>query len=161
MIAVALMGLSRRLALLTAAMAIVLVLGATAVASHWAEISRLEDYRLETVELAHTLADDLSNLRPPGNPAAIARGLAAWSKDRIEETHARAFLFPQGRSGRASLAGASDSAFGARTIVFHRAVLLAGATDVTLERGENPAWRALVPVHSGTTPTLLDAFVST
>ena len=91
------MGLPRRLAALAALMAILLVLGATDLASRWSERTRLEDYRLETVELAHTLADDLARVRPAGEPAALARGLAAWSKDRIEEAHARAYLLPAAR----------------------------------------------------------------
>ena len=50
------MGLPRRLALLTAVMAVLLVLGATEIALSWSARTRLEDFRLESVPLAHTLA---------------------------------------------------------------------------------------------------------
>src|SRR5258708_34508618 len=105
MIAVALMGLSRRLALLTAAMAIVLVLGATAVASHWAEISRLEDYRLETGELPHPPPAGPSHPRPPGNPPATPRGLAARARYPLQETPPAASPFPAARTAPPRPAG--------------------------------------------------------
>ena len=155
------MGLPRRLAALAALMAIVLVLGATDLASRWSERTRLEDYRLETVELAHTLADDLARVRPAGEPAALARGLAAWSKDRIEEAHARAFLFPHGSSGPAVFAGASDDSFAYAPSTVASAALEHGRTQILRERGRAPGWRAFVPFKSGDTPAALEVFVST
>jgi len=155
------MGLPRRLAALAALMAILLVLGATDLASRWSETTRLEDYRLETVELAHTLADDLARVRPAGEPAALARGLSAWSKDRIEEAHARAFLFPHGSSGPPVFAGASDDSFAHAPSTVATAALAGGRTQVLHERGHTPGWRAFVPFKSGDTPAALEVFVST
>jgi signal transduction histidine kinase len=152
------MGLPRRLAALAALMAILLVLGATDLASRWSETTRLEDYRLETVELAHTLADDLARVRPAGEPAAIARGLTAWSKDRIEEAHARAFLFPKGAP---VFAGASDDSFAHVPSTVANAALAGGRTQILHEKGRAPGWRAFVPFHSGDTPAVLEVFVST
>src|SRR5262245_14261249 len=150
------MGLPRRLAVLAALMAIALVLGTTDLASRWSERTRLEDYRLETVELAHTLADDLARVRPAADPAAIARGISAWSKDRIEETHARAYLLPE-RSVPV-FAGATDDSFAHAPMRFDRASITENRTYVEHEGG---GWRAVVPFRSGTTPAALEVFVST
>lgn len=150
------MGLPRRLAVLAALMAIALVLGTTDLASRWSERTRLEDYRLETVELAHTLADDLARVRPAGEPQAIARGISAWSKDRIEEAHARAFLLPAGRGP--VFAGASDDSFAHAPVRLDRAALAEERTGIVREED---GWRTLVPFRSGTTPAALEVFVST
>src|SRR6187549_3169078 len=127
------MGLPRRLAVLAALMAIALVLGTTDLASRWSERTRLEDYRLETVELAHTLADDLARVRPAGEPQAIARGISSWSKDRIEEAHARAFLLPRGKAP--VFAGASDDSFAHVPVRLDRAALTEERTGVVHEQG--------------------------
>jgi signal transduction histidine kinase len=140
-------------------MAIALVLGATDLASRWSERTRLEDYRLETVELAHTLADDLARVRPAGEPAALARGLSAWSKDRIEEAHARAFLLPA--PGNPIFAGASDDSFARSPVHLDRPALHGNQTLVVHEQGHASGWRATVPFMSGTTPAALEVFVST
>jgi len=58
------MGLSRRLALLTAVIAVALVLGATEVALRWSERSRLDDRRRESVELATSWSEYLSRVAP-------------------------------------------------------------------------------------------------
>jgi signal transduction histidine kinase len=150
------MGLPRRLAVLAALMAIALVLGTTDLASRWSERTRLEDYRLETVELAHTLADDLARVRPAGEPLAIARGISSWSKDRIEEAHARAFLLPPGKAP--VFAGASDDSFAHVPVRLDRAALAEERTGIVHEQG---GWRALVPFRSGATPAALEVFVST
>ena len=82
------MGLPRRLAALTAVMAILLVLGATEIALWWSARTRLEDFRLESVALANTLASLLVRIAPTGNPAALAQGLEGWSHHRITESQA-------------------------------------------------------------------------
>jgi signal transduction histidine kinase len=150
------MGLPRRLAVLAALMSIALVLGTTDLASRWSERTRLEDYRLETVELAHTLADDLARVRPAGEPAAIARGISAWSKDRIEEAHARAWLLPPGETP--VFAGASDDSFAHTPVRLDRAALADARTEIVHDAG---GWRAHVPFRSGATPAALEVFVST
>ena len=117
--------------------------------------TRLEDYRLETVELAHTLADDLARVRPAGDPAAIARGISAWSKDRIEETHARAWLLPNGRT---EFAGATDDSFARTPVKLDRAALAEQRTTIV---HDGTGWHAVVPFHSDDTPAALEVFVST
>jgi len=66
------MGLSRRLALLTAVIAVALVLGATEVALRWSERSRLDDRRRESVELATSWSEYLSRVAPNGEPETFA-----------------------------------------------------------------------------------------
>ena len=68
------MGLPRRLAVLTAVMAILLVTGATEIALWWSGRTRLEDFRLETVALANTLASLLVRSAPHGDSASLATG---------------------------------------------------------------------------------------
>ncbi|HEX5575060.1 MAG TPA: hypothetical protein VFX42_04245, partial [Gemmatimonadales bacterium] len=99
------MGLPRRLAFLTAIMAVLLVLGATEIALSWSARTRLEDFRLESVALANTLASLLMREAPTGNPESLAQGVAGWSRHRLTESQAtvyvarRGVLVPAGSSG--------------------------------------------------------------
>src|SRR5262249_20885220 len=65
------MGLPVRLALLTAAMAVGLVLAATEIALSWSHRSRLDDLRMESEALAGTLATYLLRIAPTGDPDAL------------------------------------------------------------------------------------------
>ncbi|HEU5154452.1 MAG TPA: hypothetical protein VFU03_06965, partial [Gemmatimonadales bacterium] len=82
------MGLIHRLAVLTAAMAILLVLGSTEIALSWSERSRLDDLRSESVALAETWAKYITRLAPTGDSTAIAQGLAGWPSQHITTTSA-------------------------------------------------------------------------
>src|SRR5438034_11224829 len=82
------MGLATRLAILTALLAVCLVLTATEVALRLSQGSRLDDFREESVALASTLATFLMRIAPTGNPEQVQQGLAGWSRHRITETRA-------------------------------------------------------------------------
>ena len=86
------LGLPRRLAAITALLAILLVAGATEVGLSLAERSRLEDLRAESVDLANTLAAYLTRIAPTGEPSALRVGLAGWSRRHITETTAIVFV---------------------------------------------------------------------
>ena len=108
------MGLPRRLAFLTAIMAVLLVLGATEIALSWSARTRLEDFRLESVALANTLASLLVRAAPTGN----AQSLTQASRDGPASDHriaghgvsslAKGTLVPAASSGTDSRSGRQD-----------------------------------------------------
>ena len=151
------MGLPRRLALLTAIMAILLVLGATEIALSWSARTRLEDFRLESVALANTLASLLMREAPTGNPESLAQGIEGWSRHRLTESQATVYvlrhgvLIPAGSSGGPPLA-ADRTAY---------TTLARRATDVRLVGGNDPGWQVLVPLGVAHTYGVLNVRVST
>src|SRR3954451_23940507 len=86
------MGLPRRLAFLTAIMAVLLVLGATEIALSWSARTRLEDFRLESVALANTLASLLVRAAPTGNVQSLTGTLEGWAHHRLTESQATVYL---------------------------------------------------------------------
>jgi signal transduction histidine kinase len=152
------LGLARRLAFLTAIMAVLLVLGATEIALSWSARTRLEDFRLESVALANTLASFLVRIAPTGNPASLAQGLEGLSRHRI--TEAQAAVFVQQKSGLvlAARSGFSDTATApdlASQVLTHRAPV------VRLLQGEQPGWQVLLPLGSVRPYGILELRVST
>ena len=101
------MGLSRRLALLTAIMAVLLVLAATELSTYLSEEERLDDYRGESIALAESWAALLEHGAPTGDAAAVQAALARWPAERLARTQAVVFattpagLIAIGRSPRA------------------------------------------------------------
>jgi signal transduction histidine kinase len=152
------LGLARRLAFLTAVMAVLLVLGATEIALSWSARTRLEDFRLESVELANTLASLLVRIAPTGNPASLAQGLEGLSRHRI--TDAQAAVYVQQRSGLvlAARSGFSDTATApgpAGQVLTHRTPI------VRLLGGEQPGWQVLLPLGTLRPYGILEVRVST
>jgi two-component system, NtrC family, sensor kinase len=151
------MGLPRRLALLTAIMAVLLVLGATEIALSWSARTRLEDFRLESVALANTLASLLVRAAPNGNPASLSQSLEGWSRHRITESQATVYvlrgsnLVPAASSGERPLAPSqlAYQALGRRS------------TEVRLLGGSDPGWQVLVPLGATTPYGILEVRVST
>lgn len=152
------MGLPRRLAFLTAIMAVLLVLGATEVALSWSARTRLEDFRLESVALANTLASLLVREAPTGNPESLAQGIEGWSRHRLTESQATVYvvragaLVPVASSGAGPI-GPADQA--ARQAITRR------STEVRLLGGVDPGWQVLVPLGPSRPYGVLDVHVST
>lgn len=152
------MGLPRRLAFLTAVMAILLVLGATEVALSWSARTRLEDFRLESVALANTLASLLVRTAPTGNAASLAQGLEGWSKHRITESQAIVYvrkgpaLVPAASSGLPDSTPAGSAVY--RTLALRTSV-------VRLLGGAAPAWEVILPLGAAKPFGVLDVRVST
>lgn len=86
------MGLSRRLALLTAIMSVLLVLGATEVSLRLSERSRLEDYHNESAELAQSWATFLTTAAPTGDIAALRDAFQGWPTETITRLQAVVLL---------------------------------------------------------------------
>lgn len=152
------LGLARRLAFLTAAMAVLLVLGATEIALSWSARTRLEDFRLESVSLANTLASLLVRFAPTGNPVALAQGLEGWSRHRINESRAAVYVLRDGRLSFAAASGTSDSP-GAGPEAYE--ALAAHAAQVLLHTGQNPGWQVVLPLGSPRAYGVLDVRIST
>ena len=152
------MGLPRRLAFLTAIMAILLVLGATEIALSWSARTRLEDFRLESVALANTLASLLVRAAPSGNVESLTQTIAGWSKHRLTESQATvyvargAILVPAATSGSGPLESPDKAAYAGYT---------RRATEVQLVGGLDPGWQVVVPLGAPRPYGVLDVHVST
>ena len=152
------MGLPRRLAVLTAAMAIVLVTGATEIALWWSARTRLEDFRLETVTLANTLATLLVRSAPHGEAAGLTQGLEGWSRHRGTESQAMVYVFRGSRLVPAAASGLPDSTPAGR---WAYAALTRRAPEVHLHGGASPAWQVVLPLGMPRPYGVLDVRVST
>ena len=140
------MGLPARLAALTAALAVVLVVGATEVALSWSGRIRREDLRLESVALANALAAYLARNAPTGNPEEIAQGLDDWAGRRSTQTRAWVTLrAPTGvrQVQSPGIAGALPAPDAADSVALAR-----GATEVHYHDHGEPGWHVAVPIGS-------------
>lgn len=152
------MGLPRRLAFLTAVMAVMLVLGATEIALSWSARTRLEDFRLESVALANTLASLLVREAPTGKAESLVQGIESWSRHRITASDAAVYLFrggalvPVASSGAGTIPPANRAAY--QSLSRH-------STEVHLLGGSDPGWQVLVPLGSVRPYGVLDVRVST
>ena len=152
------LGLARRLAFLTAIMAVLLVLGATEIALSWSARTRLEDFRLESVAIANTLASFLVRIAPTGNPASLAQGLEGLSRHRITESQAAVYVRQGSGLVLAARSGFSDSLQVpdvAREVLIHRSPV------VRLLHGDQPGWQVLLPLGSVRPYGVLEVRVST
>ncbi len=139
------MGLSRRLAILAAGMAIALVLVVTEVSLSLSERSRLEDLRLEAMAVASTLADYLNRAAPSGDPAALESALATWAGLHLRQTSAT--VYARGKTGQLGLAGATDSLTPPRLAPEDERAFLRNQEEVWQEQGDHPAWHVAEPLH--------------
>ena len=152
------MGLPRRLAVLTAVMAVLLVTGATEIALWWSGRTRLEDFRLETVALANTLASLLVRSAPRGDSASLAQGLEGWARHRSNDSQAIVYLVRGQHLAPVAASGASDT-----TPATHvpYAALAHRSTEVMLHQGTLPGWEVAVPLGMPRMFGVLDVRVST
>jgi signal transduction histidine kinase len=152
------MGLPRRLAFLTAVMAVLLVLGATEIALSWSARTRLEDFRLESVALANTLASLLVRAAPTGNVESLTQSIEGWSRHRITESQAAVYVLQ--RTTLTPVASSGDRLNGPPDQTAYDA-LRGRSTVVRLLRGDDPGWRVLVPLGAARPYGVLDVRVST
>jgi len=152
------MGLPRRLAFLTAVMAVLLVLGATEIALSWSARTRLEDFRLESVALANTLASLLVRAAPTGNAETLAGSLEGWARHRLTESQATIYL---ARSSTLVPIASSGTAPAQAPVHDAYTALTRRETIVRLVTGSDPAWRVLVPLGGARPYGVLQVSVST
>lgn len=115
--------LPRRMALLTAALAVLLVVGSTEIGLRLSERARLDDLEEESVDLAITLAAYLTRIAPTGEPSALLVGIGGWSRRHITETSAVAYVLDEGQLLPAAV---SDSSVSVEPTEFDRQALIDG-----------------------------------
>jgi signal transduction histidine kinase len=153
------MGLVGRLAILTAAFTILLVLGATEISLSWSARSRVEDFREDAVSLSTTLAALLSSVAPTGDSQQLSRALDEWSARRLGPAR-RAWIYVVD-NGRLVPVASSDSLARAPDDTDYDA-LARGATVTVLRDGHDPGWQVAAPLGSPGRPYgVLDISVST
>jgi signal transduction histidine kinase len=152
------LSLPRRLAVITAVLAILLVAGATELALSLSERSRLEDLQVESVDLATTLAVYLTRLAPTGEPTALAVGLGGWSRRHITETKAIVFLV---KGNDLHPAAASDSTISDSASELDRQSLLLRKPVAWFQETPEPAWEIAVPLGAMHLYGVLHVHVST
>ncbi|HXI20837.1 MAG TPA: hypothetical protein VNH46_07115, partial [Gemmatimonadales bacterium] len=138
------LGLPRRVAGITALLAVLLVVGSTELALSLAERSRLQDLRQESIELAVTLSAYLGRIAPTGEPSALGVGLGGWSRRHLTKTTAVVYVI----RGRDSLvqAAASEGAITRPATALDQEALRARAPAVRFRSDSTPAWEVAVPV---------------
>lgn len=141
------LALAARLAVLTAVMAVALVLGATEIALSWSERSRLADSRRESRALASALASYLTRIAPRGNRDSLEMEFRRWAHQDLTGIEATVFL----REGNTLVAFiAVDSSLLDRAP--SRLNYLALASDSALDRfetGDDPAWHVATKLPLG------------
>ena len=138
-----LMSLSTRLALLTAAFALLLVLGTTEISLSLSERSRLDDLRRESVALAQSWADYLTSAAPKGDRDKLAEALADWPSHIMTSARATVYL----RQGTALVFVVnSDSAPPAPAPPELGQALASRTMKVWQVTGTQPAWRVAIPL---------------
>lgn len=90
------LGLPTRLAILTALLAIALVLAGNEIALSWSQRSHVDEDRLEATTLATTLASYLVSIAPYGNPDSLTRGFDSWEETDISGAGATLYLHRDG-----------------------------------------------------------------
>ena len=150
--------LPRRLAWLTAVLAVLLVAGSTELGLALSERARLEDLKVESVDLATTLAAYLTRIAPTGEPSALLVGLGGWSRRHITETTAIAFVLVE---DQLLPAAASDTSVDIDPSEFDRRALTEGAPIAWFRDGPLPAQEVAVPLGGREPYGVLHVTVST
>lgn len=152
------MGLARRLAVLTALLAVALVLGATEIALRWSERMRLEDRQRAAEALADTWSTLLARVAPSGDPAALSQALASWPSEHVTATGAAVFT---GRPGALVLAASSDSEALAVPARHDSLALARRGVETWFAANPAPAWHVAVPVGGRRPYGVFHVWVST
>jgi len=142
------LGLAARLAMLTAVLAIGLVLAGNQIALTWSQRLHMDEDRREATSIATTLASYLMSIAPTGDLDSLAGAFAAWDRSDISGADATVYVLmgddlaplPQGTESTPPPADAlSISAFAERTM------------QVAFRGGADAAWRLAVPLGAGGT----------
>ena len=153
------MGLAQRLAILTAALALLLVLGATEISLSWSARSRVEDFRDDAMSLANTISALLTDIAPTGDPDSLAEGLEGESLHRLGPTrHAWVYL---AKGTALALVASSDTELvrppdDADALALARRTMLVRPIE-----GAQPGWQVATPLGNGVPYGVLDIRVST
>lgn len=135
------LGLSTRLAILTALLAIALVLAGNEVAMYWSSVSHLEEDRREALSIATTLASYLVSVAPTGSPDSLTSGFASWARSDVSGADASLFV----RSGD-NLVPISPSQDAVPAPPVAQAAFAERSTRVRFEQAPEPSWHISVPL---------------
>jgi two-component system NtrC family sensor kinase len=91
------LGLPARLGILTALLAMGLVLGGSQIALSWSEREHIQADRREAASLAQTLASYLVSVAPTGQPDSLRRAFSTWAESDISGATAWVYVFSRGR----------------------------------------------------------------
>jgi signal transduction histidine kinase len=152
------LGLAGRLAVFTAVLAVVLVLGATEVALRWSERSRLEDARREALTVGTTLASYLTRVAPTGQRDSLLDAFTHWARNDISGTNATVYL---AQHGRLVTVTAVDSSLLVEADPLDSAAFAARSERTAFVAVPEPTWRIALPLGRGRPFGLLDVRVST
>jgi two-component system, NtrC family, sensor kinase len=151
-------GLATRLATLTAALAVVLVLGTTEIALRWSERSRLEDARREALTVGATLSSYLTRVAARGQRDSILEAFTHWARNDISGTNATVYLAHRGQLVTLS---AVDSTALADADPLDSAAFATRTDHTVFVRSPEPTWRIALPLGSPRPFGVLDVRVST
>jgi signal transduction histidine kinase len=151
-------GLATRLATLTAALAVVLVLGATEIALRWSERSRLEDARREALTVGATLSSYLTRVAVRGQRDSILDAFTHWARNDISGTNATVYLVQRGQLVTLT---AVDSTVLADADPLDSAAFATRTEQTAFVRAPEPTWRIALPLGSPRPFGVLDVRVST
>jgi signal transduction histidine kinase len=90
------LGLPARLAILTALLAIALVMAGNEIALSWSQRSHIDEDRLDATTLATTLASYLVSIAPHGNPDSLTQAFDSWEETDISGAGATLYLHRDG-----------------------------------------------------------------
>jgi signal transduction histidine kinase len=151
------MGLAARLAVITAVLAVVLVLGATEIALSWSERSRLEDDRREAVVVGNTLASYLTRVAPTGDRDSVVAAFGRWARNDVSGTDATVYLVVDARLETAT---AVDSSLLVPPGPLDEEAWASRTTRVAFVAAPEPTWRLALPLGAGVPFGILDVSVS-
>jgi len=150
-------GLTSRLALLTAVLAVALVLGATELTLRWSEGSRLDDARREALTVANTLASYLTSATPREHRDELIAAFASWAQQDVSGTDAVLYV----ASGTTlSIASAVDSSLLLPPDALDRTAFRADSTVLAWVTSPYPAWRVAAPIGRHRPYGVLDVTLS-
>ena len=152
------MGLPRRLALLTAVMAVLLVLLATEVSLSLSQRSRLDDFRTESIALADTWAKFVAHLAPTGDLESLRQALVGWPAQQIARTQAAVFVRQGGGLVRVATSAQSEVMVAAPE---DSAALATGVPSVWHIDSPHPGWQVSMPLGGARPYGVLRVSVST
>ncbi len=151
-------GLATRLATLTAALAVVLVLGATEIALRWSERSRLEDARREALTVGATLSSYLTRVAARGQRDSILDAFTHWARNDISGTNATVYLVQRGQLVTLT---AVDSTVLTEADPLDSVAFATRTEQTALVRSPEPTWRIALPLGGPPPFGVLDVRVST
>lgn len=137
------LGLAARLAILTALLAVGLVLAGNQIALTWSQRLHIDEDRRDATSIATTLASYLMSIAPTGNIDSLATAFADWEKTDISGADATVYVLLGDNLAPITL---SDEATRPPPDALSVAAFAEHAMQVAFRGGPDAAWRLAVPL---------------